>query len=115
MNARIFDFQAAQVGVTTLSSGRIGAMVAVVTGLVGLVIGGVALRTGPGHHDTAGKGAVVALVAGCVGMALGGLVVATAGGGLGTGHGLGGGIVALVVGFFSLVLGGLARRRTLQC
>jgi hypothetical protein len=110
MKARVFDFQMAELGVHALSSGRIGAITAVAAGLFGLVIGGVALRSGPRH-----KGAIVALVAGTIGIALGGFVVATAGGGLGTGHGLGGGVVALATGLASLVLGGLARRRARQC
>ncbi|MGW3656583.1 DUF6223 family protein [Streptomyces sp. NPDC005151] len=98
-----------------MSAGRLGAIVAALAGLIGVVIGGLALarpagRTGPGSGRSR---AIMALAAGLVAMALGGLVVATADGGLGTGNGLGGGIVALVVGLISMVLGGrvLARSR----
>lgn len=99
--------------VYAMSSGRLGAIVAGLVGLAGVVIGGLALRstgrlgTGPGR-----SGAIVALVAGLIGMALGGLVVATADGGIGTGNGRGGGIVALVVGLSGMVLGVLALARS---
>jgi hypothetical protein len=107
------------VSVDTMSAGRLGAIVAGLVGLAGVVIGGRALR--PAGRIGTGSGrlrAIVALVAGLIAMALGGLVVVTAGGGIGTGNGLGGGIVALVVGLLGTVLGGLAlarsRRRTGQ-
>jgi len=99
------------VPVFAMTPGRLGASMAALVALIGMVIGGLALararRTGDGL-----RGGVVALVAGLIGSALGALVVATAGGGLGTGHGLGGGIVALVAGSISVVLGGLARARS---
>ena len=92
--------------VYAMSAGRLTAGVGALVGLIGVVIGGLALRS-------AGRsGAIVALVAGLIGMALGGLVVATAGGGIGTGNGLGGGIVALVVGLIGMALGGLALARS---
>jgi hypothetical protein len=104
--------QPADVGVYALGPGRIGAIVAVVAGLLGVVIGALALRAARRIGTGAGrKKAVGALAAGSIGMAIGGWVVATAGGGLGTGHGLGGGVVALVVGSIGVVLGGLARAR----
>jgi uncharacterized protein DUF6223 len=101
--------QPAAASVYTMSSGRLGAAVAVLVGLIGVVIGGRALaRTGTGSGR---NGATVALVAGLIGMTLGGLVVATSDGGVGTGNGLGGAIVALVVGSISLIVGGLGLAR----
>lgn len=106
--------QQAAVSTSTLTAGRLWASLAALLGLVGVVIGGLALarsagriRTGPGQ-----RGAVLALVAGLIAMAVGGLVVATADGGLGTGNGLGGGVVAVVVGLVSAVLGGLTLSRS---
>src|SRR5262245_66554417 len=67
--------------VYAISAGRIGAIVAALVGLIGVVIGGLALRSagriGPGSGRS---GAIVALVAGLLGMALGGLVVGAAAG-----------------------------------
>jgi hypothetical protein len=101
-------------GVFYMSAGRLGALVAGLVGLTGVVIGGRALarsasRIGSGNGR---RGASAAVVAGLIGMALGGLVVATSAGGIGTGNGRGGGIVALVVGLISIVLGGLALARS---
>jgi hypothetical protein len=87
-----------------LSLGRIVAIVAVLVGLTGAVIGG---RAGNRRHR-----AIVALVLGPIGFVIGGLVVATADGGLGTGHGFGGGIVAMAVGLIGMALGGLALVRS---
>ncbi|MFJ9444662.1 DUF6223 family protein [Kitasatospora sp. NPDC101235] len=101
--------------VTTLSAGRIGAIVAALLALTGAVGGGLSLARSTGRIGTGpGRGgAVLALVTGPLGMALGGLVAATASGGLGTGNGLGGALVALLVGLVSTVLGAatLARLR----
>ncbi|WP_067832717.1 DUF6223 family protein [Actinomadura kijaniata] len=99
-------------GVYDMSAGRVGAIVAALAGLLGLVIGVRALvrsarRTGSGRN-----GAAVAVATGVFGMALGGLVAATADGGLGTGNGLGGAYVALLVGLAGTVLGGLALARS---
>jgi len=85
------------VNVYTLTPGRIAATVAASVGLIGAVIGGLALARSAGRIG-AGSGngrrrAIVALVMGPIGLVIGGLVVATADGGLGTGNGLGGGIV----------------------
>ncbi|MEU5991501.1 DUF6223 family protein [Spirillospora sp. NPDC047418] len=78
-----------------MSAGRLGAVVAALLALGGVVMGGLALARPAA-------------------MALGGLVVATADGGLGTGNGLGGGVVALLLGLVAVVLGtlpGVLRRR----
>jgi hypothetical protein len=106
------DLQPA-VSVYTLSLGRVGAIVAGLVGLTGVVIGGLALRSA-GRIDTGSgrSGAIVALVAGLIGTTLGGLVVVTADGGIGTGNGRGGGIVALVMGLIGVVIGGLALARS---
>jgi hypothetical protein len=100
--------------VYAMSSGRVGASVAALVGLIGVVIGGLAMARSAGRIDTGSgrRGAIVALVAGLIGMAVGALVVATSDGGIGTGNGLGGAIVALVVGLISMVLGGLALARS---
>lgn len=101
-------------GVDAMSSGRLGASVAALIGLIGVVIGGLALIRPAGRFgtDTGRLGAIVALPAGLIAMALGGLVVATSDGGVGTGNGLGGAIVALVVGVIAVAIGGLALARS---
>ncbi|MDG4837729.1 DUF6223 family protein [Micromonospora sp. WMMD967] len=98
----------------TMSSGRLGATVAVLLGLVGTVVGGLALarpasRVGTGSGRLGG---VLALASGLLGLVLGALVVATSDGGVGTGNGRGGAFVALVVGLAGVVLGGLALARS---
>ena len=103
----------AAVSVYTLTPERIAASVAAVVGLIGAVIGGLALARSAGRIGTGNgrRGAIVALVLGPIGLVIGGLVVATADGGLGTGNGLGGGIVAMMVGLIGMALGGLALAR----
>jgi hypothetical protein len=106
--------QPAAASVYTMSSGRLGSTVAGVLGLIGVVVGGLALarpasRVGTGSGRL---GAIVALAAGLTGMALGGLVAATADGAVGSGNGLGGAFVALVIGLIATVLGGLALARS---
>jgi hypothetical protein len=98
----------------TLTPERTAASMAVVVGLIGAVIGGLALARSAGRIGTGNgrRGAIVALVMGPIGVVIGGLVVATADGGLGTGSGLGGGIVAMVVGLIGIGLGGLALARS---
>ncbi|HYN94274.1 MAG TPA: DUF6223 family protein [Pilimelia sp.] len=100
--------------VTTMSAGRLGASVGGLLGLLGVIVGGLALarplsRVGTGNGQL---GATMALAAGLTGIALGALVVVTADGGIGTGNGRGGAYVALVVGLIAVVLGGLARTRS---
>ena len=111
--AQVSD-QPPAVSAYTLTPERIAASGAAVVGLIGAVVGGLALarsarRIGAGHGR---RGAIVALVMGPIGLVIGGLVVATADGGLGTGNGLGGGIVAMVVGLIGMALGGLALARS---
>jgi hypothetical protein len=98
----------------TLTPKRVMASGAAVTGLIGAVIGGLALarsavRIGTGNGR---RGALVALVLGSIALVIGGLVVATADGGLGTGNGLAGGAVAMMVGLIGMALGGLALSRS---
>ncbi|GAA4571854.1 hypothetical protein GCM10023176_33430 [Micromonospora coerulea] len=106
--------QPAAVSVYTMSAGRLGASVAALLGLTGVIIGGLALaRPTSGIGTGNGRlGATMALVAGLIGIALGGLVVATSDSGIGTGNGRGGAYVALVVGLIAMVLGGLALARS---
>jgi hypothetical protein len=111
--AQVSD-QPPMVTVSTLTPERVAASVAAVVGLIGALIGGLALARSARRID-AGKGrrgAIVALVMGPSGLIVGGLVVATADGGLGTGNGLGGGVVAMVVGLIGVALGGMALARS---
>ena len=61
-----------------ITPGRLGAAVAAVVGLIGVVIGGLALARSAGRIGTgSGRGgAVVALVVGLIGMVLGALAIA---------------------------------------
>ncbi|MFG2004201.1 DUF6223 family protein [Spirillospora sp. NPDC048911] len=104
--------QPAAAGVYDMSAGRLGAIVAALLGLFGMVIGGLALARPAGRVGSRRGGATMALVAGLIGVALGGLVAATAEGGLGSGNGLGGAYVALIVGLIGMALGGLALARS---
>jgi hypothetical protein len=108
--------QPAAASVYAMSAGRLGAIVAALVGLIGVVIGWLALARSDGGIGTGNgrSGAIVALVAGLIGTALGGLVVATSDGGIGTGNGLGGAIVALVMGLIGMALGGLTLARSRQ-
>ncbi|MGI5284609.1 DUF6223 family protein [Nonomuraea polychroma] len=96
-----------------LTSGRLWSFVAALLGLIGAVIGGLALARSAGRMGKGNgrRGAIVALVAGLAAAVIGGLVVAAAEGGPSTGYGIVGGYVALVVGLISMVLGGLALAR----
>jgi hypothetical protein len=98
----------------TLTPKRIMASGAAVTGLIGAVIGGLALARAAGRigNGNGRRWAIVALVLGPIGLVIGGLVVATADGGLGTGNGLAGGIVAMMVGLIGMALGALALSRS---
>ena len=106
-------------GIVAMSDGRLGATVAAVIGLVGTVIGGLALARGAGRARSGTDVGVVgrlgragvALGLGATAVVLGAVFLVTADGGLGTGNGLGGAIVALALGVIASVLGGLARAR----
>lgn len=100
--------------VNDMSAGRLGASLAALVGLAGVVVGGLALVHPAGRFGTGNGplGAMTALVAGMIAIAVGGLVVATSSGGLGTGNGLGGAIVAVIVGLIATVLGALTMNRS---
>lgn len=98
----------------TMSAGRLGATVASLLGLTGVIIGGLALAR-PASRIGIGSGrlgATGALLAGFIGMALGALVVSTSDSGIGTGNGRGGAYVALAVGLVAVLLGALAVLRS---
>lgn len=89
-----------------LTAGRVWSLVAVLLGVVGVAVGGLALARAARTWR-----AVVALTTGMAGVVVGGLVVVAADGGPGTGYGIVGGFMALVVGLIAMVLGGLALAR----
>lgn len=100
--------QSTGAGVGAFTPGRSWSVVAVLLGLTGAIVGGLALARSPGRPGTrSGRGGVVALVTGLAGAGVGGLVVAAADGGPGTGSGIVGGLLALAVGLTAAVLGGL--------
>ena len=97
-----------------LTPRRLWATTAAVLALVGVVIGGLALRRSAGRIGTGNgrMGAIAALMAGLIAAVNGGLNVAIAQGGPGTGNGVVGGAAALVLGLIAMVLGGLALARS---
>jgi uncharacterized protein YacL len=105
--------QPAAAPVYTMTPERMTASAGVLAGLIGAIIGGLALVRSVRRIGNRGRrGAIVALVLAPIGLVIGGLVVATAEGGVGTGHGLAGGVVAVVVGLIGTALGGLALARS---
>jgi Family of unknown function (DUF6223) len=81
--------------------------------LVGVVIGGLAVRRSVGRIGNHGRrGAIVALAAGLIALVNGGLNLAVATGGPGTGNGVVGAAAALVLGLIGMALGGLALARS---
>jgi len=105
--------QPAAATVYTVTPERIAASTAALVGLIGAVIGGLAVARSARRIGNGGRrGAIVALVLGPIGLVIGGLVVATADGGVGTGNGLAGGVVAMMVGLIGMALGGLALARS---
>jgi hypothetical protein len=104
-------------GATTvygLTPRRFWATAAAGLALVGVVIGGLALRRSAGRvgTDNVRLGAIVALAAGLIALVNGGLNLALATGGPGTGNGVVGGAAALVLGLIGMALGGLALARS---
>jgi len=95
-----------------LTPRRLWATTVALLALVGVIIGGLALRRSAGRIDTGGGKwrATVALVAGLIAVVGGGLNLAFATAGPGTGNGVVGGAAALVLGVVAMVLGGLAER-----
>lgn len=95
-----------------LGSGRLVPTVAALVGLIGVVLGGMALARSSGVGSGSGRlWAIAAGVAGLISALLGGLHAANSAGGFGTGNGLAGAIVAIVAGVISTILSGLALTR----
>jgi len=98
-----------------LTARRLWASIAALLGLLGVIVGGLALTRRAARLETAPDrlAIAVALVAGLIAIINGGLNVIVATGGPGTGNGVVGGAAALVLGLTALMLGGigLARRR----
>jgi hypothetical protein len=103
-----------------LTPRRLWATTAVALALVGVVIGGLALRRSASRFGAlfGRPGAIVALAAGLIAVVNGGLNLALATGGPGSGNGVVGGAAALVLGLIALALGWVAlarwRRTTLR-
>src|SRR5215510_10843550 len=93
---------------------RLWATVVAAVGLVGVVIGGMALRQTavPIGSGNGRRGAIVALLAGPIAVVNGALNLAIATGGPGSGNGVVGGAAALVLGLIATALGGLALARS---
>src|SRR5262249_34448413 len=96
-----------------LTPRRLWATTVAVLGLVGVVIGGLALARPASRFGAASgrRGALMALGGGLIGVVNGGLNLAIANGGPGTGNGVVGGAAAFVLGLIALALGGLALAR----
>lgn len=90
-----------------IGSGRTVPTVAAVAGLIGVVIGGLALARSAGRAR-----AITALVLGLTSVIIGGLHAANSAGGFGTGNGLAGAIAALVLGLIGMALAALALARS---
>jgi hypothetical protein len=103
-----------------LTPRRLWATTVALLGLVGVVIGGLALARPASRFGTASGrlGAIVALVMGLIAAINGWLNLTIATGGPGTGNGVVGGAAALALGLIALAIGGLAlaryRRTALQ-
>jgi hypothetical protein len=89
-----------------MTSGRLLATSAAVIGLIGVVLGGLALGRLLGA-----SGRIGAIIAGLIAVIVGGLRVVTASG-IGTGGGRAGAIIALVLGVIAIALGGFALARS---
>lgn len=99
-----------------LTARRLWATIAAMLGLLGVIVGGLALTRRAGRRlGTAPErlAIIVAFAAGLIAVINGGLNLAVATGGPGTGNGVVGGAAALVLGLTALTIGalGLARRR----
>lgn len=94
-----------------IGTGRLLPGLAAVAGLIGVVVGGLAL-TRSRRAAGARAGAVAAAFFGLISLVVGGLHAAYSAGGFGTGNGLAGALVAIVLGLIGMVLGGLALARS---
>src|SRR5215218_4009503 len=106
--------EAAAATVYGVTPRRLWATAAAGLALVGVVIGGLALRRSGDRIGTGDgeSGAVVAVAAGLVALVNGGLNLAIATGGPGTGNGVVGGAAALVLGLIGTAFGGIALARS---
>lgn len=97
-----------------LGHGRLLPTTAALVGLIGVVIGGLALARSAGRSGTGSgrSGSIAAMALGLISTVIGGLHAAFSAGGLGTGNGLAGAIAAIVLGLISMVIGGLALTRS---
>jgi hypothetical protein len=97
-----------------LTPRRLWATTAAGFGLVGVVVGGLALVRAPDRFGIClwQRGAMVALVAGPIAAVNGGLVLAVSNGGPGSGNGVVAGAAALVLGLISSGVGGLTLARS---
>lgn len=89
----------------SIGSGRLVPTIAALVGLIGIVLGGLALARST--RKVAGSkplGAITSGVAGLFSAAVGGLHAANSAGGVGTGNGLAGAIAAISMGLTSVVL-----------
>ena len=99
--------------VSGITPGRAAAIFSGVLGLIGIVVGRLALARSARPTSSARPMGIVALVMGLIGIVLSVLHLArTTGGGFGTGKGRAGAIVALVLGLIGMVLGALALTRS---
>jgi Family of unknown function (DUF6223) len=97
-----------------LTPRRLWATTAFALALVGVVIGGLALRRSAGRIGAGNgrMGAIVALVAGLIAAVNGGLNLAIAKGGPGSGNGVVGGAAALALGLIGMVIAGITLARS---
>jgi FtsH-binding integral membrane protein len=98
--------------ISGITPGRAAAIVPAVIGLIGMIIGRLALTRSARRISSGRLMGIVALVLGLIGIVLSGLHLARATGDIGTGSGRLGAIVALVLGLIGMVLGGLALARS---
>jgi hypothetical protein len=93
-----------------IGSGRFLPTAAAALGILGIVVGVMALRSQTLTNRRAG--AIVASLLGLISLLMGGLHAAYSAGSFGTGNGLAGALVAIVVGLAGLSLGTLALARS---
>ncbi|MFF1318231.1 DUF6223 family protein [Streptomyces chartreusis] len=97
-----------------IGDGRTGANLALGVGLIGVVIGGLALARVAGRISSgnARTGGVAAVAVGLVGTALAVLHLATSSGGPGTGNGMVGAVVAIPLSLIAAAVGRRALTRS---
>jgi len=93
-----------------IGSGRLLPTVAAVVGLIGVVIGSLALARSRRAVNERAR-AIVGAVLGLISLVIGGLHTAYSAGGFGTGNGRAGAIVAIVLGLVAMAVGVLAMVR----